>query len=283
VKTQLEQASCGEAGRGRRRGRAVRSLALSHHSLLHFHPLQHTQRVRPLLCEAERTRPADAPLLHAAIMSSSAAPPTSLLSSLVTQANLGRTRADFASGLGSNNQAIGEGSTKGPSGQGADSQAGGREMNDSESSMKGDTVRPSPSQSCSMDCARCARAEPRRLGARVEPLADVPRPRCPASSHLFPPLPVVPAECVLLPTTSRTCERSADPRFSLPPSPVDTPPRLLPGSAPPHPPLALASLPLADVNNEYPANGEAGANIKTDSESAKFSADGSSAATSADQ
>ncbi|GAA5890967.1 hypothetical protein JCM8208_003110 [Rhodotorula glutinis] len=89
--------------------------------------------------------------------------------------------SNSASGLGSNNQAIGEGSTKGPSGQGADSQAGGREMNDSESSMKGDT--------------------------------------------------------------------SSQP----------------------------------NVNNEYPSNGEAGANIKTDSESAKFSADGSSAATSADQ
>lgn len=68
------------------------------------------------------------------------------------------------------------------------------------------------------------------------------------------------------------------------------PPRLsthLPTSSPTLlplvPPLALASVPLADVNNEYPANGEAGANIKTDSESAKFSADGSSAATSADQ
>merc|ERR1711939_458478 len=38
-----------------------------------------------------------------------------------------------------------------------------------------------------------------------------------------------------------------------------------------------------NVNNEYPANAQAGANIKTDSESAKFSSEGSSASTSADQ
>ncbi|GAA6016912.1 hypothetical protein JCM10207_007844 [Rhodosporidiobolus poonsookiae] len=49
--------------------------------------------------------------------------------------------SNAATGLGSDNQALGEGSVGGQqfSGQGKDSQAGGREMGDSESSMKGDT------------------------------------------------------------------------------------------------------------------------------------------------
>lgn len=59
------------------------------------------------------------------------------------------SRADFfggdtaaASGLGSGNQAIGEGSTGGAGQrQGVDSKAGGREMNDKDASIKGDTVR----------------------------------------------------------------------------------------------------------------------------------------------
>ncbi|GAA5976915.1 hypothetical protein JCM11641_002195 [Rhodosporidiobolus odoratus] len=49
--------------------------------------------------------------------------------------------SNSASGVGSNNQALGEGSVgkQQAAGQGKDSQSGGREMNDSESSMKGDT------------------------------------------------------------------------------------------------------------------------------------------------
>ncbi|GJN88772.1 hypothetical protein Rhopal_001741-T1 [Rhodotorula paludigena] len=91
--------------------------------------------------------------------------------------------SNAASGLGSDNKALGEGSVGGQqySGKGADSQAGGRESGDSESSIKGDT--------------------------------------------------------------------SSQP----------------------------------NVNNEYPANADAGANIKTDSTSAKFSAEGSSEASSATQ
>ncbi|GAA5879164.1 hypothetical protein JCM1840_006214 [Sporobolomyces johnsonii] len=90
--------------------------------------------------------------------------------------------SNAASGLGSKNAALGEGSVGGKqfSGKGTESQAGGREMGDSESSMKGDT--------------------------------------------------------------------SSQP----------------------------------NVNNEYPSNGEQGANVKTDAESSKFSSEGSSAATSAD-
>lgn len=38
----------------------------------------------------------------------------------------------------------------------------------------------------------------------------------------------------------------------------------------------------ADVNNEYPANAGAGADVKTDSESKKFSNEGSSGAMTAD-
>ncbi|GAA5975478.1 hypothetical protein JCM21900_005739 [Sporobolomyces salmonicolor] len=89
--------------------------------------------------------------------------------------------SNAASGLGSKNAALGEGSVGGKqySGKGTDSQAGGREMGDSESSMKGDT--------------------------------------------------------------------SSQP----------------------------------NVNNEYPANGEKGANFETDAESSKFSSEGSSSATSA--
>jgi hypothetical protein len=45
-----------------------------------------------------------------------------------------------------------------------------------------------------------------------------------------------------------------------------------------HPPLPR----FTDVNNEYPANADAGANVKTDSESKKFSNEGASGATSAD-
>ncbi|GAA6042253.1 hypothetical protein JCM8097_005117 [Rhodosporidiobolus ruineniae] len=89
-----------------------------------------------------------------------------------------------ATGLGSDTQALGEGSVGGKQqfeGQGKDSQAGGRESGDSESSISGDT--------------------------------------------------------------------SSQP----------------------------------NVNNEYPSNADAGANFKTDSESAKFDNAGSSAATSADQ
>ncbi|BGP22567.1 hypothetical protein Rt10032_c08g3436 [Rhodotorula toruloides] len=90
--------------------------------------------------------------------------------------------SNSATGLGSDNKALGEGSVGGQqfSGQGNDSQSGGREMNDSESSLSGDT--------------------------------------------------------------------SSQP----------------------------------NVNNEYPANADAGANVKTDSESKKFSNEGSSGATTAD-
>ncbi|BGP05767.1 hypothetical protein JCM10049v2_001580 [Rhodotorula toruloides] len=90
--------------------------------------------------------------------------------------------SNSATGLGSDTKALGEGSVGGQqfSGQGKDSQSGGREMNDSESSMKGDT--------------------------------------------------------------------SSQP----------------------------------NVNNEYPANAGAGADVKTDSESKKFSNEGSSGATTAD-
>lgn len=53
-----------------------------------------------------------------------------------------RSRAAAASGLGAGNQALGEGSAgANKPRQGADSQAGGREMNDSDASLKGDTVR----------------------------------------------------------------------------------------------------------------------------------------------
>ncbi|GAA5840400.1 hypothetical protein JCM11251_006550 [Rhodosporidiobolus azoricus] len=47
--------------------------------------------------------------------------------------------SNAASGLGSDNKALGEGSVGGQSGQGKDSQSGGREMGDSESSLSGDT------------------------------------------------------------------------------------------------------------------------------------------------
>ncbi|GAA5867596.1 hypothetical protein JCM8547_001233 [Rhodosporidiobolus lusitaniae] len=86
-----------------------------------------------------------------------------------------------ATGLGSDNKALGEGSVGGQHGQGKDSKAGGREMGDSDSSLSGDT--------------------------------------------------------------------SSEP----------------------------------NVNNEAPSTGTEGANFKTDKESDKFSADGSSKATSAEQ
>ncbi|GAA5918608.1 hypothetical protein JCM6882_000831 [Rhodosporidiobolus microsporus] len=92
--------------------------------------------------------------------------------------------SNSATGLGSDNKALGEGSVGGGqqfSGKGTESQAGGREMGDSESSLSGDT--------------------------------------------------------------------SSQP----------------------------------NVNNEYPSNAEQGANFKTDSESKKFDASGSSEASSATQ
>ncbi|GAA5828145.1 hypothetical protein JCM3770_006340 [Rhodotorula araucariae] len=47
--------------------------------------------------------------------------------------------SNAATGFGNENQALGEGSTGGNHRGGVDSQSGGREMGDSESSMKGDT------------------------------------------------------------------------------------------------------------------------------------------------
>lgn len=58
-----------------------------------------------------------------------------------------------------------------------------------------------------------------------------------------------------------------------------------PSTLPPLPllaPITPILSPRTDVNNEYPANADAGANVKTDSESKKFSNEGSSGATTAD-
>ncbi|BGP37687.1 hypothetical protein JCM10450v2_001611 [Rhodotorula kratochvilovae] len=110
--------------------------------------------------------------------------------------------SNASTGLGNQNQAIGEGSTGGNHQGGKDSQAGGREMGDSESSLKGDTS--------------IQKRELTYLASVYSLLGRI-----------------------------RSSPKSSQP----------------------------------NVNNEYPSTGKEGANIKTDSESAKFSSEGSSEAT----
>lgn len=74
------------------------------------------------------------------------------------------SRAAAASGLGAGNQALGEGSAgANKPRQGDDSQAGGREMNDSDSSLKGDTV----SSPCFSDSSALGRDGPYEARGRL--------------------------------------------------------------------------------------------------------------------